>query len=179
MVKRMNRQTPTQRNWHRMKGKQERRIPGTYIGMIFILIVSVLVVGLRLGPFSVGSPVTDETAPMPTVIRGAKVSKRAVTQTMSTPDTIVGPVTYVRDGDTIEVAGRAIRFAKLDCAEKGTPAGNRAGREMQALVYGQTLSCQLTGRKSFDRWVGSCSLDDGRDLASVMVKNGICTWWRQ
>ena len=179
MAKRMNRQTPTQRNWHRMKGKQERRIPRTYIGIILVLAVSVFVVGLRLGQFSVGSPVTDEIGPMPTVIRGTKASKPAVVKTIPETHTIVGPVTYVRDGDTIEISGRAVRFAKLDCAEKGTPAGNHAGREMRTLVSGQTVSCQLTGRKSFDRWVGSCSLAGGRDLASVMIKNGICTRWRQ
>jgi endonuclease YncB( thermonuclease family) len=37
---------------------------------------------------------------------------------------LVGPVTHVRDGDTIEVSGVPVRVANLDCAELGTTAGN-------------------------------------------------------
>jgi endonuclease YncB( thermonuclease family) len=97
---------------------------------------------------------------------------------VSTSGNVVGRVTHVRDGDTIAVAGRPIRFANLDCAETGTLAGTRADRRMRALVSGKTLSCRLTGRKSYDRWIGFCRFPDGRDLASVMVKSGACTWWR-
>tara|TARA_B000000460_G_scaffold203965_1_gene150789 strand:- start:142 stop:537 length:396 start_codon:yes stop_codon:yes gene_type:complete len=87
---------------------------------------------------------------------------------------IAGPVTHVRDGDTIEVGGHAIRFGSLDCAELGTPAGQRAKTEMQRLVRGQSLACHLNGRRSYDRWIGSCTLPDGRDLAGVMIAQGAC-----
>ena len=33
---------------------------------------------------------------------------------------LVGMVTHVRDGDTIEVRGVPVRIANLDCAERGT-----------------------------------------------------------
>lgn len=89
-------------------------------------------------------------------------------------DNIVGPVTHVRDGDTIEVAGVPIRFGSLDCAERDTAAGQRATARMRSLVAGQTLICHLNGRTSYDRKIGSCTMQDGRDLAGVMIGDGYC-----
>lgn len=91
---------------------------------------------------------------------------------------LTGPVTHTRDGDTIEVNGTPVRFAKLDCAELGTPAGERAKVRMRALVRGQTINCKLTGERSYDRFIGSCYMQDGRQLSDVMVKEGYCAWWR-
>lgn len=76
---------------------------------------------------------------------------------------IVGRVTHVRDGDTIEVSGVPIRFGSLDCAERGTSDGQRATERMRRLVAGQTLTCYLNGRTSYERKIGSCRLQDGRD----------------
>jgi len=53
---------------------------------------------------------------------------------VTTTSDIVGWVTRVRDGDTIEVSGRSIRFAKLNCAEIGMPEGQQASRRMRALT---------------------------------------------
>lgn len=87
---------------------------------------------------------------------------------------VTGRVTHVRDGDTIEVSGVPIRFGSLDCAERGTKAGRRATTRMRELVKGQSLICFLTGRMSYDRYIGSCDLSDGRDLGSIMIKEGYC-----
>ncbi|THF86365.1 MAG: hypothetical protein E8G75_07250 [Sulfitobacter sp. SK025] len=89
-----------------------------------------------------------------------------------------GRVTHVRDGDTIEVNGRPIRIAALDCAEAGTIAGETATRRMKALVAGERLKCSLTGQRSYDRWIGNCRLASGRDIASVMIAEGLCSRWR-
>ena len=89
-----------------------------------------------------------------------------------------GRVTHVRDGDTIEVDGRPIRIAALDCAESGTMAGEAATRRMKALVSGGRLNCSLTGERSYYRWIGSCRLAGGRDIASVMIAEGLCRRWR-
>lgn len=43
-------------------------------------------------------------------------------------ESITGPVTHIRDGDTIKVAGRPIRFKGLNCADLGTSLGS-AGRD--------------------------------------------------
>lgn len=87
---------------------------------------------------------------------------------------IIGPVTHVRDGDTIEVSGVPIRFGSLDCAERGTRDGQRATARMRALVEGQKLTCHLNGRTSYDRKIGSCQLQDGRDLGAIMIREGYC-----
>ena len=87
---------------------------------------------------------------------------------------IVGRVTHVRDGDTIEVSGIPIRFGSLDCAESGTSAGERATARMRSLVAGQTVTCYLNGRTSYDRKIGSCRLRDGRDLGAIMIREGYC-----
>ncbi len=89
-----------------------------------------------------------------------------------------GRVTHVRDGDTIEVRGVPVRFARLDCAEKGSVRGDAATRKMKALVSGESVTCRLTGERSYDRKIGSCRLNDGRDIAQVMVSSGVCSWWR-
>lgn len=88
--------------------------------------------------------------------------------------TLTGRVSHVRDCDTIEVGGVPIRFGSLDCAERGTRAGGRATARMRALVSGQTLTCHLNGRTSYDRKIGSCWLEDGRDLAAILIQEGYC-----
>ena len=95
----------------------------------------------------------------------------------SSERSISGRVTHVRDGDTIEVAGVPIRFARLDCAELGTPAGKSAKRRMTALTRGKRAQCTLTGRRSYDRQIGECTVDR-QNLSSAMVRDGYCTWWR-
>ena len=88
-----------------------------------------------------------------------------------------GRVTRVRDGDTIEVAGVPIRFAHVDCAERGTAAGDAATRAMRELASGRQVQCSLIGRRSYDREIGTCYLPDGRDLGAVLVARGLCAWW--
>jgi endonuclease YncB( thermonuclease family) len=91
---------------------------------------------------------------------------------------LTGRVTHVRDGDTIEVSGTPVRFAGLDCKELRTPRGDKAKRRMQALSLGKMVSCDLTGRRSYDRVVGTCSLQDGTDLTRQMIREGYCErWW--
>ena len=90
----------------------------------------------------------------------------------STP--LSGTVTHVRDGDTIEVAGRPVRLNGLNCDELGTPLGDRAKRVMQTLAAGQAVSCTLNGDRTFDREVGRCQLVDRRDLGEVMIEGGAC-----
>ncbi len=179
MFRRVTRPTPTQRQWRKMKQKRQRRIAAPTIGLLLISAAILLAIALQVVPQDFGRAVPAETTPRPTVLRGGNAWGGAASDSMTASGPVVGRVTHVRDGDTIEVSGRPIRFAKLDCAEIGTPAGRRADRRMRALVSGRTLSCSLTGRKSYDRWIGSCRLPDGRDLASVMVKNGSCAWWRR
>lgn len=92
------------------------------------------------------------------------------------PD-LSGPVTHVRDADTIEVAGIPVRIANLDCAERGTAAGDRATERMRQLVRLGPLLCHLEGRQSYDREVGTCQLTDGRDVGEILINERQCGRW--
>jgi endonuclease YncB( thermonuclease family) len=49
---------------------------------------------------------------------------------------------------------------------------------MQALSLGKMVSCDLTGRRSYDRVVGTCSLQDGTDFTRQTIREGYCErWW--
>ena len=90
---------------------------------------------------------------------------------------LLGRVTHVRDADTIEVSGVPVRIANLDCAERGTTAGERATERMRQLVTLGPFSCQLAGRKSYDREVGLCALADGRDVGEILIQERQCGRW--
>lgn len=94
--------------------------------------------------------------------------------TTATAGTITGPVTHVRDGDTIEVSGQAVRLQGLTCDEAGTALGDRATRAMRFLVQGQVVTCDLTGAKTYDRAVGRCQLSSGLDLGKALIAEGLC-----
>jgi endonuclease YncB( thermonuclease family) len=84
---------------------------------------------------------------------------------------IEGRVTVVRDVDTIVVAGTPVRLNGLDGPETSTRIGREARTFMTRLVRGQTVTCQLNGERTYDRWVGVCYLD-GQDIGAIAVANG-------
>ena len=90
---------------------------------------------------------------------------------------LAGAVTHVRDGDTLEVEGVAVRIANLDCAERGTSPGRRATDRMRSLSGRGPLTCKLSGRKSHGREIGTCRLADGRDIGAVLISEGLCRRW--
>lgn len=82
-----------------------------------------------------------------------------------------GRVTVVRDVVTIVVRGTPVRLNGLDGPETSTRVGREARAFMIRLVQGETVTCQLNGERSYDRWVGICFLD-GQDIAAIAVMNG-------
>lgn len=90
---------------------------------------------------------------------------------------LAGRVTHVRDGDTVEVSGVPVRIANLDCAERGTAAGERATERMRQLANLGPFFCDLEGRKSYDREVGTCRMVDGRDVGEVLIGERQCSRW--
>ena len=93
----------------------------------------------------------------------------------SSPSTLNGTVTHVRDGDTIEVNGVAVRLSALDCPENGTRQGNKATR-IAKQFKGSLARCELTGAKTYDRLVGYCSVG-GSDFGLYMMQNSSCKVW--
>jgi hypothetical protein len=57
--------------------------------------------------------------------------------------TLAGEVTYVRDGDTIELCEMAIRLQGLAAPEWNEPGGTGSRDAMIALVQGRTVRCDL------------------------------------
>ena len=95
----------------------------------------------------------------------------------SSPTILSGTVTHVRDGDTIEVNGIAVRLSALDCPENGTQQGNRATK-IAKQFQGSPAKCELTGAKTYDRLVGYCSVG-GTDFGLFMMQNSSCKVWEK
>ena len=96
----------------------------------------------------------------------------------STAFRLEGSVTHIRDGDTIEVRGVPVRIANLDCAERGTSAGDHATALMRRMATGSPAICDLEGRRSYDREVGTCSIPGLGDVGEAMISAGACERWR-
>ena len=92
-------------------------------------------------------------------------------------DILEGQVTRVRDGDTIEVNGVAIRLSALDCPERGTRDGEHANRLAQQFLNAKA-ECELTGAKTYDRLVGYCSIEN-QDFGLFMMLNSACKLWKK
>lgn len=104
-------------------------------------------------------------------------SQQAAPNASSNTRVLIGPVTHVRDGDTIEVNGVAIRLAALDCPENGTQNGDAATR-IARQIQGAQARCELTGAKTYDRLVGYCSVG-GKDFGLFMMQNSSCRVWEK
>jgi len=88
--------------------------------------------------------------------------------------TLTGEVTYVRDGDTIELGEMAIRLQGLAAPEWNEPGGTEAREAMIELVHHHTVLCELDGTRTYDRCVAICRLG-GQDVAAVLVQEGRAT----
>ena len=86
-----------------------------------------------------------------------------------------GTITHVRDGDTFEVKGVPIRIAVLDCPENNTSEGKTATRFAKQFKGKQAI-CELTGKTTYERKVGYCSID-GKPFEEIMVENTTCEYW--
>ena len=85
---------------------------------------------------------------------------------------LIGTVTHVRDGDTIEIGDVAIRLQGLHAPEGNEAGGSDATAFMTDLVLGHKLVCDLTGERSHDRLIGICYLN-GKDIAAELVAAGL------
>jgi hypothetical protein len=88
------------------------------------------------------------------------------------PDSVTGRA-YVRDGDTIEVGSVAVRLQGLHCPEADEPGGSIATSAMRRLVRGASVTCSLTGERTYDRIVGRCHVGE-IDLAAALISERVC-----
>ncbi|CUH61624.1 thermonuclease family protein [Thalassobacter stenotrophicus] len=82
---------------------------------------------------------------------------------------------YVRDADTIVVAGTPVRLNGVDAPETTTLHGRDAKSFMERLLKGKRVVCELNGKRTYDRWVGTCFINvDGQwaDVGAIIIENG-------
>ncbi|MDB9729520.1 thermonuclease family protein [Amylibacter sp.] len=96
---------------------------------------------------------------------------------LSKSSILTGIITHVRDGDTIIIGAIPIRLAALDCPEKNTDKGKYA-TEIAVQFVGEIANCELTGAKTYDRFVGYCSIN-GDDFGQFMMQNSSCKVWKK
>jgi micrococcal nuclease len=82
-------------------------------------------------------------------------------------------VTFVRDGDTIELGSMAIRLNGLAAPEWDAPGGFEATAAMRELVLGKVIACELDGEATYDRCAAICTLEGGADISEELVRMGL------
>ena len=100
------------------------------------------------------------------------ISIGAVVAVAAEPTTLIGTVTHIRDGDTIEVSEIPIRLNGVSAPELNEPLGERSKIFMRDLVLGQQVRCELNGEKTYDRFVGTCYLGD-KDIGILVIEAGL------
>jgi endonuclease YncB( thermonuclease family) len=71
----------------------------------------------------------------------------------------------VTDGDTLRVAGRAVRFQGVAAPERSEKGGAAATAFVRRMAAGREVTCELDGTRTRGRVVGVCRVG-GRDVAS-------------
>ena len=84
---------------------------------------------------------------------------------------ITGIVSKVRDGDTVEVGGVPVRLNGVSAPELNEDLGQVSKLFMIKLVLRKRIQCKLTGKKSYDRHVGTCYLGN-LDIGAAVIKAG-------
>jgi endonuclease YncB( thermonuclease family) len=87
-------------------------------------------------------------------------------------DNVVGPVNYVRGGDTVRIKDVTVRLNGVATPDRREPLGSEAETFLKTLVAGKTVSCQVSSQRSHDRRIGTCYLD-GIDLAILIIGAGL------
>ena len=102
-----------------------------------------------------------------------------LTASAAAQDILMGAVTHVRNGDTIEVVGVPVRLNGVAAPELGEPHGREAKNFMLNLVAGKTVRCKLNGGRSYARVIGVCYVG-GQDIGASIIAAGLardCHWF--
>lgn len=83
-----------------------------------------------------------------------------------------GPARVV-DGDTLQIAGKTFRLWGVDAPELATPEGRVSADYLTQVVATHEITCMDSGQRSYERIVGKCFDPWRRDLAAIMVAQGL------
>lgn len=99
----------------------------------------------------------------------------AVLTSAAPADEVRGPA-GIRDGDTLVVDGVPVRLEGIDAPELAADYGAEASAYMRGLLADRTVTCELTGARTYDRWVGVCRVSVGGrmvDVGAALIATGL------
>jgi len=88
----------------------------------------------------------------------------------ATPITLEGVASAI-DGDTIIINTYKIRLNGISAPELSEEGGNEAKQAMQKILENQTIKCSLSGRKSYQRYIGVCWIG-AVDVGALLILQG-------
>ena len=86
------------------------------------------------------------------------------------PITLEGVASAI-DGDTIIINNYKIRLNGVSAPELSEEGGNEAKQAMQKILENKTIKCSLSGRKSYERYIGVCWIG-AVDVGALLVLQG-------
>ena len=152
------------------------------------VLVAIVVAGLwwyRAG----GPPLPTVEVPSATIAQEAPGSAvvqdapgAAVAMVESDNPVLVGRVTRVLDGDTIEVALSSgpmrVRFGSVDAPEKNQPWGNEARDALTRKLGGREVVLDVVSQDQYERLVAVVGVDD-ENVNAWLVRQGYAWVYRQ
>ena len=88
----------------------------------------------------------------------------------ATPTTLEGVASAI-DGDTIIINTYEIRLNGISAPELSEEGGNEAKQAMQKILDKKTIKCSLSGKKSYERYVGVCWIG-AVDIGALLILQG-------
>ena len=86
------------------------------------------------------------------------------------PITLEGVASAI-DGDTIIINNYKIRLSGVSAPELNEEGGNEAKQAMQKILENKTIKCSLSGRKSYERYIGVCWIG-AVDVGALIILQG-------
>lgn len=77
----------------------------------------------------------------------------------------------ITDGDTLRIGNTRVRFNGIAAPERNDRGGQASTANLRRLINGAKVECQLTGAKSYKRFIGTCYVNN-RDLSKQQVASG-------
>jgi len=86
------------------------------------------------------------------------------------PITLEGIASAI-DGDTIIINSYKIRLNGVSAPELSEKGGNEAKQAMQKILENQKIKCSLSGKKSYQRYIGVCWIG-AVDVGALLILRG-------
>lgn len=84
---------------------------------------------------------------------------------------------FVIDGNRVRIGETTIRLMGINAPEPHEPFGHDAKWALHHMCMDEIVTAQITDKDAEGNPVGTCYLQDGRDLAAELVKKGLALDW--